>query len=62
MNGGGGATLEVRAKLEATAVDQTRVAYKYNEGLDAKNCHSHHIFQNWGLLMVWRQCVREKQV
>lgn len=38
------------------------VVYKGGEALDVKNGYCHDIFQNQGLLMAWRQSVKENQV
>ena len=49
-------------KLLQQTKQEMIVAYKGHEGLDVKNGHCHDIFQNEGLLMAWRQSVREKRV
>lgn len=45
-----------RIKQEMTVV------YKGGEDLDVKSGYCHDIFQNQGLLMAWRQSVKENQV
>ena len=61
-NGVGKAWMWQEWKLLQQTKQEMIVAYKGHEGLDVKNGHCHDIFQNEGLLMAWRQSVREKRV
>lgn len=49
-------------KLLQQIKQEMTVVYKRGEGLDVKNGYCHDIFQNQGLLMAWRQRVKESGV